>query len=166
MKTQNTSIEMTNDFERIIKIFNKDLSEGRVNVNPFQPELTSLDFGLYEGGRFRYSTDTYPTTYERVTASFDENENKIVNVQEMQIFDFEDFDFVALKGSNIDEIKSLIKSYDHYTGAIDDGAQYREANERNKRILSDLAKEGVFEVTYKDLALMYSSPKDITFRIY
>ena len=44
---------------------------------------------------------------------------------------------------------ALAEQYDFYTGAIDDGAQYRAANERNDRILDTLRANGVEEVIFQ-----------------
>lgn len=58
----------------------------------------------------------------------------------------------------------LAQSYDHYTGAIDDGTQYREANEENKDIITEMKKLGCKTVTWKDhTPMMSSTSQDKTF---
>jgi len=162
-----TSTEITPEFTRVLKIFTPDITEGRLNENPFQPELTSLDFGLYEDGRFRYTVENDKTVYERLTASFDENENKIIKTEKMIIVDLPllALSLVIEKDTDLEGALKLIKSYDHYTGAIDDGAQYRDANNSNKRKLKDLLAMGVKEIIWKDITLMFSTPQDLRFNL-
>ena len=159
---------LTTDFKRVLEIFVSDITEGRLNTNPFQPELTSLDFGLYEDGRFRYFNENDETVFEKLTASIDHNDNKIIKTDKMIITDLPLLKLSLITKDDIDLEAALflIDSYDHYTGAIDDGAQYRQANDNNKTILSKLFDMGVYSITFKDLALMFSNPKDITFNLF
>jgi hypothetical protein len=64
------------------------------------------------------------------------------------------------------DLLNLAESYDHYTGAIDDGTQYRDANEKNKSILEDLKNGGVLTVTWHNHQEMFSSTiKDKIFNL-
>jgi len=51
----------------------------------------------------------------------------------------------------------LVKSYDLYTGAIDDGAQCRDANRRNKITLKELKNIGVKTIIWKDYTPIMST---------
>ena len=56
-----------------------------------------------------------------------------------------------------DDLFKLAFEYDLYTGAIDDGAQYKAANDRNDNILEELFENGVSKIIFKDHTPMMSS---------
>jgi len=53
----------------------------------------------------------------------------------------------------------LGKAYDLYTGAIDDGAQYRDAKQKNEDILNELKDNGATSITFLDFTPMMSTSK-------
>jgi len=58
---------------------------------------------------------------------------------------------------DIERLFKLASEYDLYTGAIDNGSQYRVANDRNDNILDELNSEGVDKIIFKDFTPMMSS---------
>jgi len=66
---------------------------------------------------------------------------------------------IVIDSDNLDTQYTAMKlahDYDHYTGAIDDGAQYAEANANNKDIITKMKKLGCKKVTWKDHTPMMS----------
>ena len=147
---------MNSTFEKILKSFNLT-PDGyyKIETNFFDPENVSLDYGVYEGGRWKFETDNQ--TAIRLTASFDENENKIIHEDIFKVVTRDDIVLVLNIESDEDKAFYLARSFDHYTGAIDNGSDYRRANEQNSEVLKDLITMGVPSVTWLNHTPMMSS---------
>ena len=57
----------------------------------------------------------------------------------------------------INKIINFVNEYDLYTGAIDNGFQYRKANDNNRQLLDLLENNDVLTITFKDFEPMMST---------
>jgi len=157
------STELTPTFVKVLKSLKLNTEDAQIKRSPFQPELSSLEFdSIYDSGRFRLNT--LDNTVERVQASFDKNENKVIKTTIYSVINTEDVTFVVTNPENIDEIEKESDCYDHYVGARE--LDYRDGVKENKRTLQILKELGVVNVTYKNITPMFSNtPKDISINL-
>jgi len=160
------TITSTKNFNKVLQAFNLTENEGKVNQNFFDDTIIDLDYGIYEDGRFYWNDET--NVYTKMTCSFDESETKVIHTLDMTFVERDDIILLVDDEDNtekLDKIFLIASMYDHYTDAIDNGGQRRDALDSNKRYLKELRYLGCYQVTWKDMTLMYQPTKDLTFNL-
>lgn len=154
------SFQITTNLTKVVHSLGLDINEGVVKENPFQPELTTLEFdSVYTDSRFRENEDG---TVTRMQAHFAEDGNKVVTNTTFRIVEDDDISYIT---SSTDDIKDIAKRYNHYVGALEFG--YFEGLVSNKRVLEDLKEQGVISITYKNITPMFTNvTRDFTFNLY